>query len=155
MGRERVDSFTEAKELSGEHELVRHGKTGPDIHAGELRVHGASGQGMDGVAADYDELSRLNTRLLELRDTLAKQHAEAAELTEPLADGTSPVTGPMRKAFYQRADVQEGVQGVLRQYLEEVDAAIGAINSTLNTYRGVDGFTGSRFDRLANDEGAR
>jgi hypothetical protein len=155
MGRERVDSFTEAKELSAEHKRVRHGKTGPDIHAGDLQVHGASGQGMDGIAADYEQLVALNSRLMGLRDRLAAHQAEATELTGPLTDGSSPVTGPMRKAFLQRADVQEGVQGVLQRYLKEVEAVIGAVNSTLNTYRGVDGSAGSRFDRLANEGGDR
>jgi hypothetical protein len=59
----------------------------------------------------------------------------------------------MRKAFLQRADAEEGVQGILQQYLDEIDGTIDALNSTLATYRGVDGYAGARFQRLANQEG--
>lgn len=153
MGRERVDSFTEAKHLSEDHKKVRPDKTGPDIHAGGLHAHGASGVGMDGISVDYAELTRLNGQLQGLRDKLVEQQSRAAELTGPLADGSSPVTGPMRKAFFQRADVQEGVQGTLQDYIKELEAVMAAISNTLNTYQGVDGFAGSRFEQLANQEG--
>ena len=155
MGRERVDSFTEAKHLSEDHKRVRPDKTGPDIHAGQLHAHGASGVGMDGISVDYGELSRLNGELQRRRDELVEQLARAAELTGPLADGSSPVTGPMRKAFFQRADVEEGVQGTLQQYILELEAVMDTITNTLDTYRGVDGFSGSRFDQLANPEGGQ
>lgn len=154
MGRERVDSFTEAKHLSAEHKRVRPGKAGPDIHAGAMPTHGAAGQNMDGIVADYDLLTQYKADLLKHRDALAAHLATAAELSGPLADGTSPVTGPMRKAFHQRADAQEGVQRILQDYLDELDAVTAAIQNTLDTYRGVDGFAGSRFQRLANQEGA-
>jgi hypothetical protein len=152
MARERVDDFAEAKELSKEHKRVRHEKVGPDIHAGQLQVHGASGTSMDGIAADVDELIALSNTLASLRDDLSGHLAKAAQLAEPLEDGSSPVTGPMRKAFLQRADVDEGVQGTLVQYIEELDAVRQAISDTLVTYTGVDTEVGSRFDRLANLE---
>jgi hypothetical protein len=152
MARERVDDFAEAKELSKEHKRVHHDKVGPDIHAGQLQVHGASGTSMDGIAADIDQLITLSNTLQGLRDQLSGHLATAAQLTEPLADGSSPVTGPMRKAFLQRADVDEGVQGTLTQYIEELDAVRQAISDTLLTYTGVDTEAGSRFDRLVNGE---
>jgi hypothetical protein len=154
MARERVDDFAEAKELSKEHKKVHHDKVGPDIHAGTLQVHGTSGQGMDGIAADIEELITLSNTLGGLRDKLMGHMATATRLTEPLEDGTSPVTGPMRKAFHQRADVDEGVQGTLGQYIEELDAVRQAIGLTLDTYRGIDTDAGARFDRLANQEGS-
>jgi hypothetical protein len=152
MARERVDSFTEAKELSGEHKRVKHGKIGPDIHAGPLSVHGASGQNMDGISADFEQLTALNATLKSLRDQLEGHMTAAGRLAEPLTDGTSPVTGPMRKAFLQRADVNEGVQGALAQYMNELDAVQTAINNTLSTYRGVDGDAVARFNLVGNEE---
>ncbi|MGH3762388.1 hypothetical protein [Actinophytocola sp.] len=154
MARERVDGFMEAKRLSEEHERVRPRRTGPDIHAGQQQLHGASGQNMDGIAANFDQLNFLNGQLQALRDELTGHLSTAGRLAEPLSDGTSPVTGPMRKAFLQRADAEEGVAGVLTQYLRELDAVKLAITSTLNTYRGVDGDAAARFDQVANQEDA-
>jgi hypothetical protein len=153
MARERVDSYTEAKELSAEHKVVRHRKTGPDIHAGQLPAHGVAGQNMDGISADYAQLSALNSKLREARDQLESYRVQAAELTGPMKDGTSPVTGPMRKAFFQRADVEEGVQGTLQDYIEELDSVTAAIENTLSTYWGVDGEAANRFNRVAGSEG--
>ncbi len=153
MARERVDSFSEAKELYQEHRWHRHGAhIGPDIHAGHLPVHGAGGLDMDGIAADFDQLSAADNQLLALRGELERQLAAAAELNAPLADGTSPVTGPMRKAFAQRTDLEEGVQGALYRYRAELDAVRDAIANTLATYRGVDGEAVTRFNRVTNLE---
>jgi hypothetical protein len=153
MGRERVDSFTEAKELSAEHKKGRHRKVGPDIHAGQAQGHGAAGQSMDGISADFDQLVVLDGQLQALREELVAHQTKAAELTGPLTDGSSPVTAPMRKAFLQRADVEEGVGGTLAQYIEEVDSVRAAIANTLGTYQGVDGDAVSRFNQVTNVEG--
>jgi hypothetical protein len=153
MGRERVDSFTEAKALSGEHKKGRHRKIGPDIHAGQAQGHGAAGQNMDGISADFDQLVVLDGQLQALRDELVGHQAKAAELTGPLTDGSSPVTAPMRKAFLQRADVEEGVGGTLAQYIEELDGVRAAIANTLGTYQGVDGDAVSRLNQATNVEG--
>jgi hypothetical protein len=152
MGRDRVDSFTEAKQLSAEHKQGRHHKVGPDIHAGHAQSHGAAGQNMDGISADFDQLLVLDGQLQTLRDELAGHQAKAVELAAPLEDGSSPVTAPMRKAFLQRADVEEGVQGSLAQYIEEIDAVRAAIANTLGTYQGVDGEAVTRFNRVSNGE---
>lgn len=148
MARERVDSFTEAKKLAHEHKRVRPDKTGPDIHAGQAPVHGATGQNMDGVAADFQRLSELDGQLQVLRDQLVGHRTEAAHLSSPLTDGSSPVVVPMRKAFQQRADVDEGVQGALDQYIAELDAVRTAIVNTLQTYRGVEDESVLRFNQV-------
>jgi len=152
MARERVDSFTEAKRLSADHDRVRPGKNRRDIHAGDAGVHGATGQNMDGISADFQRLTDLYGQLQGLRDRLVQQRAAAVELAGPLADGTSPVTGPMRKAFHSRADVYEGVQGALDQYIGELDAVRTAIVNTLQTYQGVDSDAVARFNRVVNQE---
>ena len=109
---------------------------------------------MDGISADFDQLTVLDGQLMSLRDELAGHQAKAVELTGPLEDGSSPVTGAMRKAFMQRADIEEGVQGTLAQYIEEIDAVRAAIANTLGTYRGVDGDAVARFNQVTNGEGA-
>jgi hypothetical protein len=75
-------------------------------------------------------------------------HLKAAQhLMGPLGDGGGPVTGPMRKAFLARADVDGGVQAALLDYLEEMVAVRVAILNTLSTYEGVDGETTNRLAR--------
>ncbi|HWM05760.1 MAG TPA: hypothetical protein VNP92_25750 [Actinophytocola sp.] len=152
MARERVDSFTEAKRLSGDHDRVRPGKDRANIHAGDVVAHGATGQNVDGISADFQRLTDLYGQLQGLRDRLVQQRAAAVELSGPLTDGSSPVTGPMRKAFRQRADVDEGVQGALDQYIGELDAVRTAIVNTLQTYRGVEGDAVARFNQVVNQE---
>lgn len=154
MARERVDSFTEAAELSAEHKRVRPRKSGPDIHAGDAPTHGVAGQYMDGISADFQQLVTLQGELQGLLDDLAGQRAAAARLADPIEDGSSPVTGPMRKAFLQRADVNEGVVGALDQYIRELTAVRTAVVNTLNTYQGVEGEAVNRFGRVSNGEGA-
>ena len=153
MARHRVDSFTEAQELSHDHKTVRPHRPGPDIHAGQAQTHGATGQNMDGISADFQRLTDLYGQLQTLRDRLVQQRAAAAELTGPLEDGTSPVTAPMRKAFHQRADADAGVQGALDQYIGELDAVRAAIVNTLQTYQGVEGDAVARFNGMPGLEG--
>jgi hypothetical protein len=153
MGRHRVDSLAEAKELSHDQHAVRPHRPGPDIHAGHAQQHGATGQNVDGITADFQRLTELYGQLQSLRDRLVQQRAAAAELTTPFEDGTSPVTGPMRKAFHQRADVDGGVQGALDQYIGELDAVRTAIVNTLQTYQGVEGDAVARFTGMQGLEG--
>jgi hypothetical protein len=153
MARHRVDSFTEATKLSHDHKTVRPHRPGPDIHAGHAQTHGATGQNVDGITADFERLTDLYGQLQGLRDRLVQHRAAAADLTAPLEDGTSPVTGPMRKAFHQRADVDAGVQGALDQYIGELDAVRAAIVNTLQTYQGVEGDAVTRFNGIPGLEG--
>jgi hypothetical protein len=153
MGRHRVDSYTEAKELSHDQHRVRPHKPGPHIHAGHAQQHGAAGQNMDGIAADMQRLDELRANLDGLIARLQKHREAAVHLTAPLEDGTSPVTGPMRKAFHQRADVDGGVQGALDQYIAELDAVRTAIVNTQHTYEGVESDTVTRFTGMPGLEG--
>jgi len=153
MGRHRVDSYTEAKQLSHDQKTVKPHKSGPNIHAGQAQQHGATGQNMDGISADFQRLTELDGQLLALRDRLVQHRGAAADLTGPLSDGTSPVTAPMRKAFHQRADVDEGVTGALDQYIGELDAVRTAIANTLQTYQGVEGDAVTRFTGMQGLEG--
>ncbi|HEY0447742.1 hypothetical protein [Actinophytocola sp.] len=148
MARERVDSFTEAKELYGEHKRPRHAAyVAPDITVGAAPQHGATGTGMDGIAADFDALVQAERELGDLHDELFTQLRAAAQLSEPLGDGTSPVTGPMRKAFLDRADMEGGVQAALADYIRELGDVRSAILQTLGTYQGVDGEAADRLRR--------
>ena len=153
MARHRVDSYTEAQELSHDQHTVKPHRPGPDIHAGHAQTHGATGENMDGISADFQRLSELYGQLQALRDRLVQHRAAAAELTGPLQDGTSPVTAPMRKAFHQRADVDQGVAGALDQYIGELDAVRAAIVNTLQTYQGVEGDAVARFNGMSGLEG--
>ena len=153
MGRHRVDSYTEAKELSHDQHRVQPHKPGPHIHAGHAQQHGATGQNMDGISADFQRLDDLRGQLEGLLERLRAHRATAVHLTNPLEDGTSPVTGPMRKAFHQRADVDGGVQGALDQYIGELDAVRTAIVNTLQTYQGVESDSVSRFTAMPGLEG--
>ncbi|OLF17383.1 hypothetical protein [Actinophytocola xanthii] len=147
MARERVDSFSEAKELYREHRPRTVAYVAPDIRAGELPVHGVNGTNMDGIAADFDALVTAERELAQLHDDLFAQLREANSLSGPLGDGSSPVTGPMRKAFLDRADVDGGVQAALVDYIEELFDVRSAILQTLSTYQGVDGDAAARLNR--------
>lgn len=154
MARERVDSFSEAKELYREHKRERHRAHLTDLTVGGAAQFGATGTDMDGVATDFTALAAAEHKLADLQDDLDRQLREAAELSRPLGDGSSPVTGPMRKAFMDRVDVDGGVQGALRDYMRELFAVRIAILKTLDTYRGVDGDTATRLQRqMARMEG--
>ncbi|MPZ81070.1 MAG: hypothetical protein GEV28_12030 [Actinophytocola sp.] len=154
MARERVDSFTEAKELYREHRRERHRAHLTDLTVGATPQFGATGTNVDGVATDFAALAAAEHKLADLHDDLERQLREAAELSEPLGDGSSPVTGPMRKAFMHRVDIDGGVQGALWDYMQELIAVRIAILKTLDTYRGVDGDTVARLQQqMARMEG--
>jgi hypothetical protein len=53
-------------------------------------------------------------------------------------DGSGPVAGPMRQAFYNRADDQGGVVAALMDYIEEIDEVRAMMNETLASYTQVD-----------------
>lgn len=139
MAGKRVDSFTEAKELYRDQDKPRNEAFfGADIKVGGVPQHGAAGTNMDGIATNFDELVRTEQQLADLHDDLVGHLREAAELAGPLDDGSSPVTGPMRKAFKDRADMEGGVQTALLDYMNELVAVRAAIFQTLETYRGID-----------------
>ena len=147
MGGERIDNLTEAKRLQREHREQDVAYFLPDIAGLAAVDHGVTGVGMDGIDVDLDALRQAERELAGLHDDLVGHLKDAAELTGPLGDGNSPVTGPMRAAFHTRADMEGGVQTALLDYLEELVAVRVAILQTLATYSGVEGETVSRLQR--------
>lgn len=149
MAGERIDSLSEAQRLRSEHRVVDVAHVVPDIDARQAAQHSVTGTGMDGIEADFAELRSAEKRLADLSDELLDQLREAQELTGPLGDGGGPVTGPMRRAFGERADMEGGVQAALADYLEELLAVRGAILATLDTYGAVDDEAANRLNRQA------
>lgn len=141
MARDRIDSLTEAKQLRDEHRKQPTAHYLPDIAALPNVQHGVTGLGMDGIEADFAMLRQVERDLATLQDDLLAHLRDAADLTGPLGDGTSPVTGPMRKAFFDRADMEGGVQTALLDYAEELIGVRIAIVQTLATYEGVENET--------------
>lgn len=138
MAGDRIDSLSEAKRLQKEHREQHVIEALPDVASfGNLR-HGVTGVGMDGIEADFDTLRQAQSDLARLHEDLLAHLKDAADLTGPLGDGTSPVTGPMRKAFLDRADLEGGVQTALLDYMEELIEVRLAIVQTLATYEGVE-----------------
>lgn len=148
MARERVDSFHEAKELYREHRPQQSvAYFSRDVRAGAVPVHGAAGTNMDGIDVDLDALVLAERELAELHDDLFEQLRAATALSGPLGDGSGPVATHMRKAFLDRADVEEGVQAALVDYIEELLTVRSAIVQTLAAYQGVDNELAGRLHR--------
>lgn len=138
MARERIDSLSEAKRLAREHRVEQVGHAMPDVRVGDRPVHGVTGTGMDGIDVDLDELRRAEQELAKLHEGLLEHLNEAIDLAGPLGDGTSPVTGPMRRAFRERADLEGGVQAALFDYIGELMSVRAAILATLDAYDAAD-----------------
>lgn len=138
MAGDRIDNLTEAKRLKDEYKGHDSAFVIESLTPYGNATHGVSGVGMDGIDADFDTLRQAERDLAGLHDDLLAHLRDAAELTGPLGDGTSPVTGPMRKAFLDRADLEGGVQTALLDYLEELIGVRTAILQTLATYQGVE-----------------
>lgn len=147
MAGERIDSLSEAKRLAREHRPQDVAYFMPQVSSVPAAQHGVSGVGMDGFEADFAALRQAESELAALHDGLVGHLRDAADLAEPLADGSSPVTGPMRKAFRARADMEGGVQTALLDYLEELVAVRVAILNTLASYEGVNDETTNRLRR--------
>jgi hypothetical protein len=147
MARERVDSFSEAKELYREHRPQSVAYFSPDIRAGAMPLHGAVGTGMDGIAVDLTALVQAERELAELHDDLFDQLRAANALDGPLGDGAGPVTIHMRRAFLNRADLEGGVRAALVDYIEELFTVRSAILQTLAAYQGVDSDLAARLNR--------
>jgi hypothetical protein len=141
MAGERIDNLTDAKRLRGEYREEMVAYFVPDTSALPNVQHGVTGTGMDGIQADFATLRQAERELAALHDDLLAHLKDAAELTGPLGDGTSPVTRAMRKAFLDRADMEGGVQTALLDYMEELIGVRMAILQTLATYEGVENET--------------
>jgi hypothetical protein len=141
MAGERIDNLTDAKRLRGEYREEMVAYVVPDTSPLPNVQHGVTGVGMDGIDVDFATLRQAERDLAALHDDLLGHLKDAAELTGPLSDGTSPVTRAMRKAFRDRADLEGGVQTALLDYMEELIAVRMAILQTLATYEGVENET--------------
>jgi len=102
-------------------------------------VYGVVGTGMPGgIEADLDELRVAEQELARLQEGLMEHLRAANALTEPMQDGTGPVTTHMRRAFLDRADIDGGVQAALSDYLTELLVVRGNILDAIAGYQGVD-----------------
>jgi hypothetical protein len=147
MARERVDSFSEAKERFGEHRPQSVAYFVPDIRAGAAPTHGAAGTGMDGIAVDLDALVRAERELTELHDDLFAQLQAAESLSGPLGDGGGPVANHLRRAFLDRAALEGGVRSALLDYMKELLDVRLAIRQTLGAYQGYDNDLATRLNQ--------
>ena len=137
MARERIDNAAEAKKLA----RTDHPKHVPhvslDDHVGPRPVHQVSGTAINGIDVDLGKLAETEARLGTLQEKLLDHLRTAATLAGPLADGSSPVTGPMRQAFHDLAG-DGGVRRVLGDYATELGRVRVAIRQTLAGYQAVD-----------------
>lgn len=147
MGRERIDNLTEARHLRHEYREHDVAHVVPEVTGAGGGQYGVGAVGMDGISVDPAALRQAERELAALHDDLQSHLDEAADLTGPLGDGSSPVTGPMRTAFHSRADNEGGVQAALRQYLGELIAVRIGILKTLATYEGVENDTVGKLQR--------
>lgn len=147
MAGERIDDLSDAKRLREEYRSELVASFLPDVKKRSVVDHTITGVGMDGIEVDFVALRQAEQRLASLHDELIGHLRMADELGEPLRDGTSPVTGPMRKAFARRVNVDTGVKAALLDYMSELMSVRGAIIATLGTYDGVDAEAENRFQR--------
>ncbi|HEU5469715.1 MAG TPA: hypothetical protein VFV67_03610 [Actinophytocola sp.] len=138
MTRDRIDNASEARHLLDQHPRRRPQHVRPDDSVGDRPVHALGATGMNGVEVDLDMLRATEAKLATLHDDLVAQMTDATRLAGPLRDGSSPITGPMRTAFFERADAEAGVQATLRHYLLELLKVRQAIMDTLRSYAAVD-----------------
>ena len=72
---------------------------------------------------------------------------DAATLAGPLKDGHSPVAKHMQRAFFERADLDGGLQQALREYMRELFSIRGALLATAQTYQSLDSGVVARLNR--------
>src|SRR4051794_38036748 len=99
MARERIDNTAEAKKLARSDHPKHVPYVNPNDHVGARPAYQVSGTGMDGIDVDLPKLAETEATLGRLQDRLMEHLRTADRLSGPLADGSSPVTVPMRKAF--------------------------------------------------------
>jgi hypothetical protein len=138
MARERIQNEHDAREARDDHHKAKRHKNNVTVHAGPNVDHSMSGVDMHGFELDPDAMVRTLGRLASLRQELQSYQTKAAHLAAPLPDGGGLVAHQMRSAYLDRADHDNGVQAVLREYLEELDSVEDTIRSTLEAYLGVD-----------------
>jgi hypothetical protein len=149
MTRERIEDFGDVKDLKRDPDFdrVRPKKVNANEHVGPRPIHAITGTGMNGVEVDLNHLSRVDRQLADLHDDLVAYKHEATVLTGPLRDGNSPIVGHMRRAFFERADLDGGLQGILDEYFNELIRVRVAIQATLQSYQALDGDAAARLQR--------
>ena len=153
MARHRIEDIDDVRQLDKDPNFQRvHAKNvNTDAHVGPRPVHSVAGTGMNGVQVDIQGLLDTERELGDLHDDLVEQRNQATVLTGPLPDGQSPVAEHMRRAFFERADLDGGLQRILDEYLYEIFAVRQAILQTLNSYQAMDNYAAERLRQHAAD----
>ncbi|PPK64489.1 hypothetical protein V5P93_007061 [Actinokineospora auranticolor] len=134
----RVRTMQQVEQLAKSRQVQDRAYVDSDVRAdpqGDFRL---TGTGMDGMEVDYAALSQAYSQLGDLHAELAKQRDLAAELEQPMGDGSGPVAARMAQAFGVRADAEGGVRAVLEKYLTELADVRESIRATLADYETVD-----------------
>jgi hypothetical protein len=155
MAGNRIDDIGDAKRLASEYDGKHRADGSAGVgHAslGPAPAYGVTGMGMPGgVEADLNELRVAEQELARLQEGLLEHLRAANALTEPMRDGTGPVTTHMRKAFLDRADLDGGVQAALTDYMEELLIVRGNILDAVAAYQGVDEDAVAQLNRQATE----
>ncbi|HET9138697.1 hypothetical protein [Actinophytocola sp.] len=133
--------------LDRENPRVQRLDVNPDDSVGARPVHDVAGTGMDGFEVDLAELLRTEHDLAGLHDTLVGFMNDATALAGPLKDGSSPVAKHMQRAFFERADLDGGLQQALREYMRELLAIREALLATVRSYQSLDAGVVDRINR--------
>ena len=151
MSGERIRNTGDAKELLGKYHVAKAGHSDVTVHAGPKTSYAISGTGMDGFEIDPDAMIEARGKLDELQRQLETHLTTAQDLAAPLPDGTSRVADKMREAYLDRASLEHGVQGILRDYLAELGAVQAAIQATLQMYDDLDSATADGVSRTSEE----
>lgn len=152
MAGERIEDVRDARGLREDFKKPKRHTNDVTVQVGPKAEHGMTGVGMDGFEFDPAEMHRALDDLARHRDALVAYQKKAAELAHELPDGGGPVARQMRRAYLDRADPDNGVQAVLRDYIEELDQIQGAIMMTLQAYRNLDANAAAAITRPAGEE---
>jgi hypothetical protein len=141
MARDRIRYEQDAREARDDHPKVRPDRNNVRVPVGPTADHGMTGTGMNGFELDPEAMRATLKELGDLRAKLEGFRREAQRLAEPLPDGGGLVAMQMRQAFLDRADLDNGVQAVLEDYILELDSVEDTIRSTLEAYESLDART--------------
>jgi hypothetical protein len=93
---------------------------------------------MQSFQTEIDAMRAAQRDLARYREILDRQRAKADELRTSVPKSTSsihdPVADKLHDVFANRADPHGGVQGVLNDYLRELDKIQLTITATLDAY---------------------
>lgn len=153
MSGERIRTTGDAKELQHHYHKVKPGHSDTKVPEAHWDDHKMAGVGMDGFEIDRDAMVFAQGKLASLREELQSHLHWAEDLSHPLPDGTSKVAHTMRKAYRERASMEQGVQGILRDYLKELETVQAAIGATLQVYDALDAAAAQGVGRTAPEVG--